>query len=101
MERSTPAAAEFICLGLQRAVGTDPQIVLGQESIYYGNIVRELRLPPIQLQSLNLFMGIIAMGKTSMSLTRKPARQDEDKGQSAHHRQPTMLGMSAHKRIGC
>jgi hypothetical protein len=101
MERSTPAAAEFICLGFQRAVGADSKIVIGQESIDYGNIVSELRLAPIQLQALNLFMGIIAMGKTSVRLTRKAARQDQDKGQSPHRRQPTMLGMSAHKRIGC
>jgi hypothetical protein len=101
MERPTPAPAEFIRLGLQRAVGANPEIIIRQQPFDHGNIIGKLRLTPVQFQPFNLFMSIIPMGKTGVRLTRKPARQYKDKGQSAHRGQPTMLGMSAHKRIGC
>jgi hypothetical protein len=102
MDRPSPPAGEFIRLGFQRPIGTDAKIIIGQQPIDHGDVISELGLTPIQLQSLNLFMSIIPVGKPGVRLTRKPARQYEDKGQSADRgKQPTMLGMSAHNRTGC
>jgi hypothetical protein len=102
MERTTPSAAEFIRLGFQRSIGADAKIVIGQQPFDHGDVIGNLGLAPIQLQPFNLFMSVIPVGKTSVRLTCKSARQYEYKGQSADRgKQPTMLGMSVHKRLGC
>jgi hypothetical protein len=102
VERPTPSAAEFIRLGFQRPIGTDAKVIIGQQPIDHGDVIGKLGLTPIQLQPFNLFMSIIPVRKPGVRLTRKPAGQYEDKGQSADRgKQPTMLGMSVHKRIGC
>jgi hypothetical protein len=102
MERPTPPAGELIRLGFQRSIGADAKVIIGQQPFDHGDVVGNLGLTPIQLQPFDLFMSIIPVGKTSMRLTCKPARQYENKGQSADRgKQPTMLEMSAHKRIGC
>src|SRR5271156_3247007 len=102
MERPTPPAAELIRLGFQCPIGADAKVVIGQQPFDHGDVIGNLGLTPIELQPFNRFMSIILVGETSMRLTSKPARQYEHKGQSADRgTQPTMLEMSAHKRIGC
>ena len=102
MERPAAAAGEFVRLGFQSAVGADAEIVIGQQPIDHGDVIGELGLTPIQFQSFDLFVGTVVVRKNGVGLTRKPARQYKDKGQSADRgKQPTMLGLSAHKRIGC
>ena len=94
--------AEFIRFAFQGAVGTDAEIIIGKQAIDYGNIVGKLGLTPVQFQPFDLFVGTIVVRKNSVRLTRISAGQYKDEGQSADRgKQPTMLGMSAHKRIGC
>ncbi len=91
--------AEFIRLGLQGTVGADAQIVIGQQAVNLRHVIRELGLTPVHLQPFYLFMGRITMRKDSMRLNCRAAGQYEDEEQSADRgKQPTMLGMSAHKR---
>ena len=93
---------ELIRLGFQGAVGADAEVVIGQQPIDHGNIVGKLCLTPVQFEPFDLFVGIIVVGKNRQRPARKPTGKYKNKEQSADRgKQPTMLGVSAHKRIGC
>jgi hypothetical protein len=70
VQRSAAAAAEFICLGFQSAIGADAKVIIRQQPLDHRNVIGKLGLTPIQLQSLDLFMSIIPVWETSVRLTR-------------------------------
>jgi hypothetical protein len=96
------SSRQFIRLGFQGAISANPEVIVGEQPFDLGNVIGKLCLTPVQFQPFDLFVRIFMVGENGMCRAREPAKQYKDKGQSADRgKQPTMLRVSAHKRIGC